>query len=122
MQMPLADGGSVIGGKPIRKSDLSPERRRLLVRMQDLDRGKIQGLVVRDCEPQRSPRPLISRDVVIGERSRPRPERARANFTLKGHLTELFEEFDRAPDGTTFTIFVQDGLPVRFRVEELDRD
>jgi len=100
----------------------SPERRRLLVRMQDLDRGKIQGLVVRDCEPQRSPRPLISRDVVIGERSMPRPERARANFTLKGHLVRLFEEFDRALDGTTFIIFVQDGLPVRFRVEELDRD
>jgi hypothetical protein len=52
----------------------------------------------------------------------PRPERARANFTLKGHLVRLFEEFDRALDGTTFIIFVQDGLPVRFRVEELDRD
>ena len=110
------------GRGPARKSDLSPERKRLVERMQDLNHGQIRGLIVRGHEPQWSPRPRIVREVVIGKRSGPRPERGQTNFTLKGHIAELCEHFDRAPDGARFTIVVQDGLPFKLSVEEPDRD
>jgi len=108
--------------KPHRKSDLSPDRRRLVERMQELNHGRIAGLVVHGHEPQWSPRPRVIRDVVIGKRSGARPERGQANFALKGHVAELCQHFDQAPDGARFTIIVQDGLPTRFSVEEPSLD
>jgi len=107
---------------PARKSNLSPERKRLVERMQELNHGRIAELVVRGHEPQWSPQPRVFREVVIGKRSGPRPERRQINFALKGHITELCEHFDTAPDGARFTIVVQDGLPFKLSVEEPDRN
>ena len=106
------------GRQQLKKSTLSPERRRLVERMQGVGHGRIENLVMRGCEPQWSPPPDVIRDVIIGERAGPHPKRQQADFGLKDHLAKLFEDFDHAQDGARYSIAIRDGLPVRFSVKE----
>ena len=101
-----------------RKADLSPPRQRLVELMQEINFGRVEDLVKRKDEPQWSPPPRVFRDVIIGKPPCPHPEWQRADFALKDHVTDFFEHFDRASEGARFTIFVRDGLPVRFTMEE----
>ena len=121
MKQPQSDGRRP-GRKPFRKSDLSPPRKRLVERMQGVGHGRIENLVMRGREPQWSPPPDVFRDVIIGKRPGPHPRRQQADFGLKNHLAELFEDFDRSQDGARYSIAIEDGLPVRFRVKEPDSD
>lgn len=105
-----------------RKSDLSPERKCLVERMQDVNYGRIADLMVQGHEPQWSPQPRVFREVVIGKPSGAHPGWDRPNFALKRNVVELCRNFDEAADGTKFSIVVEDGLPRRFTIEEPRRN
>ena len=119
MKQPQSDARRT-GRQPLRKSAASPPRRRLVERMRGLGHGRIENLVMCGHEPQWSPPPDVFRDVIIGKRSAPHPKIQQADFGLKDHLAELFDDFDRSRDGARYFISVRDGLPVRFTVKEPD--
>lgn len=100
------------------KSALSPNRQRLVDAMQQLNFGRIEGLVIRDGEPTFSPAPRLIQDIKIGSADNgPRPELGREDFALKASVIELFEHFDRLCDGTIVVVEVRYGLPFRVIVE-----
>ena len=99
------------------KSDLSPNRRRLVEAMQQLNFGRIEGLAIRAGEPTFSPAPRIVQDMKIGTDTGPRPELGREEFLLRASVIELFQHFDRLRDGTIASVEVRYGLPFRVTVE-----
>jgi hypothetical protein len=99
------------------KAALSPNRRRLVEVMQQLNFGRIEGLAIRAGEPTFSPAPRIVQDIKIGTDAGPRPELGREDFALKAPVIELFEQFDRLWDGTIESVEVRHGLPFRVIVE-----
>jgi len=107
--------------KPYMKFDLSQPRKRLVECFQELRYGRVKDLVKHDSEPEWSPPPRAVHDVIIGKRQCSHPKRQSANFALKDHVENFFWHFDRAPEGTRFTVFVEDGLPVRFLMEKPNR-
>jgi len=118
MQVQSAGDGSEVGSTSLRKSDLSGNQRRLVELMQDVNHGRIEGLIIRGREPIWSPPPRVLRDRVIGKRSGPRPERQQTNFALKDPVCELLDELRSAPDGAKFTIVLQEGLPTKLTRED----
>ena len=96
------------------KSTLSAPRQKLLRIMQQLNFGKIE-LVVLGSEPSFNPSPRITQEIkldVDAERQDPRND----NFTLKRHVTDLFDHFNQLRDGAVVTIEVRHGLPARLIV------
>ena len=98
------------------KSTLSAPRQKLLQAMQQLYFGKIENLVITGSEPLFSPAPRITQEIKLGVAEPERPGRQHDDFALKRHLIELFDHFDRLPDGTVVTIDVRHGLPARLIV------
>ncbi|MFB3883080.1 MAG: hypothetical protein ACE149_17570 [Armatimonadota bacterium] len=113
MKHEAAVGNGEPSRRPVRKSDLSTPRQRLVVSMRELGCGRVEELVKHGGEPEWTPPPRLVNDVIIGKRSRSHHGQG-ANFTLKDHVSDFFRHFDEAPEGARFTIFVQDGLPFRF--------
>ena len=97
-------------------STLSAPRQELIQLMQQLYFGKIEDLVVLSSEPSFSPAPRIIQEIKLGGSEAERPVQRNDNFTLKRHITELFDQFDRLPDGAVVTIEVRHGLPARLIV------
>jgi hypothetical protein len=103
------------------KQSLSPARRRLVELMQDVNYGRIEGLNVRDGEPELEHTPIVMRDIVFGKVNAPNPARGRDDFALKDQIVELFDLFDRERSVTVESLVVQNGLPVRMTVADLVR-
>lgn len=95
------------------KSSLTSARKHLLVLMQRLNFGRIEGLAVRGGQPVFNPVPRLLREVKFGGENGPRPESAAADFTLKVQVVELFRQLDEIGDGTVELIEVKHGLPFR---------
>lgn len=100
----------------MKKSTLSPPRRRLIELMQDVHFGTVEGLRIRQGEPQFDPPPLAVRDLVLGKFERAHPARDMADFHLKDALVDLLELFDREQDIVIDRLTIQAGLPLRVRV------
>ena len=94
----------------VRKSELSPSRRQLVEKMQDLGYGEIRQLVVIKGEPVVDPLPkIIRRHRLTGPRRREAPPRSE-DYILKEQVVNLFDDMDEMVSGM-ITIEVRDGLP-----------
>jgi hypothetical protein len=99
------------------KAALSEPRKRLLVAMQRVNFGRIEGLEVRCGEPVFQPAPRIVQDIKIGGENGPRPELSIEDFALKSAVIELFDHLSRIGDGTLESIEVKYGMPFKLVVE-----
>ena len=103
---------------PIRKSDLSPARRRLVELLQQINFGRIESLHVRGGEPVlEEPSPKIYREIKFGSENGPRAEAESRNFALKAQVVELLSELDRLGDGQIDVLTIKHGLPFGMHVE-----
>ena len=98
------------------KQSLSPNQRRLVEVMQQVNFGRIEGLHVADGQPVFDPPPRLIRDFRIGKNNAPHPALERADFVLKEEVRELFDLMAQQPHACIETLVVQDGLPVRMSV------
>ncbi len=99
-------------------ASLIPDRRRLLKQMQQINFGRIEGLVINDSQPVLTPPPRIVREIKFGGESGPRPEAAIEDFALKAQVIELLRMFDELRDGVIEVLEVKNGLPFRMSVED----
>jgi hypothetical protein len=95
------------------KSSLSPRRRALIERMQSLNFGRIEQLVVEQGEPVFGPNTRVVREHKFGGENGPRPEAALSDFPLKGQVIELFGLLDQIRDGTVDLLEIKHGVPFR---------
>ena len=86
--------------------------------MQGLNFGRIEGLVVRDGEPDFDPPPRIVREVKFCAENGPRPETAKADFALKKEVIELLDLLSNIGNGVIRFLEVKRGLPFRMTIEE----
>src|SRR5262245_27326265 len=115
---PTGAGGDSM--KPgLAKAALPEPRKRLVELMQDLNFGRIEGLVLRDGEPVVDPLPCRRREVEFCSENGPRPELVIEDFVLKAQIVELFDCFDRLQNGSIDAIEVKHGLPFRMIVTEV---
>ena len=99
-----------------RKSTLTPSRARLVEVLQAVNYGRIENLPIVDGEPTFSPPPRVVRNVLLDRDAGRRPEIAAADFVLRREVAALFEHMTTAAPGSTMTITVQAGLPVRLQI------
>src|SRR5882724_822760 len=100
------------------KSELSPERRKLLVMMSSLNFGFIYGLELQDGEPRFGPGLKVIADVKLDGQREPRPEQYLADFHLKDQHIMFFEELDRIGSGLINEISIRHGIPCRLLVNQ----
>jgi hypothetical protein len=93
-------------------STLSPGRNKLVATMRRNPYCKID-MVIRGREPSFTPAPKITREIWLGTDAATRPVADESDFSLKRVILELFEYFDKLPDGSAITIEVRHGLPTR---------
>lgn len=103
----------------VNKSDLPPAGVWLVVLMQDVNHGHIEGLTVRDGLPVRDPPPRVVRAVKFGGENEPRPEAAKVDFALKAQVRDLFAHMEAMGNGVVQCIEVKHGLPFKMTVEEV---
>jgi hypothetical protein len=103
---------------PLKKASLSPARRQLLERFQQLNFGRLEGMVVRDRQPVLDPPPTIIREVKFGAENGSRSELQADDFILKSQVVELFAAFDDLRDGVVEVLEVKHGLPFRMLIRE----
>lgn len=100
------------------KLRLSEPRRRLVEKLQEINFGRIEGLVIHDAEPVLDPMPRIVREIKFRADNGHRPEAAKEDFLLKDQVLELFAHITALGDGVIQVLEVQHGLPFRMTVEE----
>ena len=102
------------------KSSLSTQKKRLIETLQRTNYGRIENLLIRECEPVLNPPPRVVKDIKLGAADTgARPELNTEDFALKREHIELFEYFRRLGNGTIECIEVKAGLPFRLiTVEE----
>jgi len=103
----------------VAKSSLTPSQQKLLAEMQRINFGRIFDLEVRDGQPVMDPPPRVVREIKFSGDNGPRPEAAKADFTLKAQVRDLFAQLEAMGDGVIPCIEVQRGLPFRMTVEEV---
>jgi hypothetical protein len=86
--------------------------------MQELNYGRIEGLVVRGRQPRIDPAPTTIRELKFGAENGPRPERQVSDFLLKAQVVELFALFDQLEDGVIDVLEIKGGLPFRVLVRD----
>ena len=106
---------------PLRKSDLSPERRWLIEKMQQLGFGRITHLVIANGEPLCNPPPRLYRHRRLTGSNEYRSEIELDDFILKQQVVNLLAELDRSGSGVIAILEVRDGLPYGLALEEADR-
>ena len=90
----------------------------MLVKMQQLNFGRIENLVIKGGQPVLSPPPRVVREVKFGGENGPRPEASIKDFTLKAQVVELFRHMDEIRDGVIGVLEIQHGLPFRMVMED----
>lgn len=101
------------------KSALPESHRRLVELMQRLNHGRIEGLAVRNGDPEFLPPPRIVQDIKLGGDNGPRPELQRDDFVLKSQVAELFERLANMGNGIVTVIEVKHGLPFKLVIEQI---
>lgn len=102
----------------VSKSDLSPERRRLVETMQQINYGRIMSLAVHAGEPAFTPSTRIERQFKFGRDCEPRTEVPLPDFALKSKVVELLACIGTIQDGTITQLEIKGGLPFGMTVEE----
>lgn len=102
----------------LRKSDLSPARRRLVEGMQDLGFGRYKHLVIVNGDPLLNPAPRRYQDRRLTGPNRRCQEVHLADFALKEQVVHLFEEFDAIRNGVIAVLEVREGLPYNMTLEK----
>lgn len=105
--------------KPVTKSSLSPERKRLLEICQWVGFGRVEALFFEDREPRFDPPPRIVREVRFGGKNGPHPKLGTVDFSLKRQVVELFEFLDARRSGVIDVLEIQHGLPFRMIITEV---
>ena len=105
-----------------RFSQLSAPRQALVLLLQSLHFGHIDGLEVRSCEPTFSPAPTVIAEVKLDATTEPRLETHSADFELRAELTRLMEQLDLLGDGSIDRIDVRYGVPRRALIERPIRE
>jgi hypothetical protein len=113
----MGAGGNRVTGT-LSKATVPPSRRRLIELMQQVNFGRIDGLIIRDGDPLFDRPPRVIREIKLCGENGPRPELDADDFLLKAQVIELFGHFDRMGDGTIGSLEVKYGLPFRLTVEE----
>lgn len=113
-----APGGGRQDHPPRLKSDLSLNGSRLVELMQDINFGRIEGLVIEGGLPSFDPPPRIVREVKFGGENGPRPELGANDFLLKQHVIDLFTFFGELQNAVIDVLEIKHGLPFRVSVED----
>ncbi len=104
--------------KTLTLSGTTYNRRRLIQTMLEMNYGQIEGLRVVAGEPVFDPPPRIVNEVCFGKENMPHPHFQKSDFVLKRQVQELFDAMDEVGDGIIHSLAVQNGLPVRMRLEK----
>ena len=104
----------------MRRSTLTPAQCRLLDTCQEIGFGRIECLLIRDRQPQWRPAPRVLRDILLGKDEFPRRELPQRDTMLKSHFLALFRHLDGIGGTAMVSIAVQDGLPIRLTIEQLN--
>jgi len=96
---------------PITKHSLSYSRQQLLLLLQTLNFGRIEGLQIRGGEPILDPMPRRVRSIKFGGDNQTRPEALLENFVLREQHLGLLRLLDEIGDGTIAVLTCQHGLP-----------
>jgi len=104
--------------KQVTKQSLTPAQARLLSLMQEMNFGRIEGLVVVDGNPVFDPPPRIVRQVKFCSENGPRREKNMIDFNLKEQVVEFFAALSRLKNGMVESIEVKHGLPFLMNLEE----
>jgi hypothetical protein len=118
--MTKTSSSSVPRSRDPRRQDLSPNARRLLRLLQQVNFGRLRNLVIRDGEPVFDPPPRVQRDHKIGGQNGPRPEIALEDFALRKEVVEMFRHFRELGSGTIVNLEVRSGLPFLMTDEEVN--
>ncbi len=105
-------------GISVTYSALTPCRRDFVGLMQRINFGRVEDLHVRNGEPVFDPPPRVIREVKFGRENRPRPEAAKADFSLKAEVVDLFAHLEEVGNGVITRLDIQHGLPFRMAFEE----
>ena len=101
------------------KTQLTPQRQRLIELFQRINYGSIEGLSIAAGQPCFDPKPTILRDIKFGANENgPRAELAKGNFRLKASLLQLFDLLDEIRDGVLQVVEIKGGLPFRIVLRE----
>ncbi len=104
--------------KTLTLSGTTYNRRRLIQTMLEMNYGQIEGLRVVAGEPVFDPPPKIICEIHFGKENTPNPHFFKSDFVLKRQALELFDAMDGVGDGIIHSLAVQNGLPVRMRLEK----
>lgn len=96
---------------------LPPAEERLVKLMQEVNHGRIKGLVVRNGNLIFEPRPRVLRDFKPGGENGPRPETRLQDFLLKREVVDLLDFLSCLADAIV-DIEVKGGLPLKATIEE----
>jgi hypothetical protein len=99
------------------KQSLSLNKRQLLLLMQRLNFGRIEGLKIRNGEPVLDPPPRVVREVKFGGENGPRAEAGTDDFLLKSQVVDLFRQLEMLRDCTVCVLVVKHGLPFGMEME-----
>lgn len=100
------------------KDGLSPNTRRLVALIEEIDFGSIENLTVRAGEPCFDPPPRVLRTIRL--RSTSGPVQRRSQIEIKDQTFELIRHLRQLGDGKVELIEVQAGLPFRLVIEGLE--
>lgn len=100
------------------KNTLSPQRKRLVELMQNINFGHVLNIPVRSGEPHFTNSTIIEREIKFGGQNGPRPELAKSDFALKHDVMELLDMLTKLGDGIIQKLEVKNGLPTRMFVQE----
>ena len=100
------------------KSSLTPARRRMVERLQQLNFGRVEGHLVRGGEPVFGPATRVVREIKFGGENVPQPERGLDDFVVKAQVVELLRCLSEIGDGRIDVLEVKHGLPFRLILAE----
>lgn len=101
-----------------RKGALSEPRKCLVVLMQHINFGRLEGVRICDAEPVFDPQPEIVREIKFGGDNGPRPELIAEDFVLKSEVVEMFDHLDQLRNGQIESLEIKHGLPFRMLIRE----
>lgn len=100
----------------MKASSLSPARRQLLLRLQTINFGCIEGLRLQHGEPVLESATVV-REIKFGGDNTACPQSSLTDFQLKAQIIELFSHFDRINNGVVRLLEIKHGLPFKMNVE-----
>lgn len=104
----------------IRAKLLSSNRKRLVEMMQELNFGRIDLLHIKRGEPCFMPPPLVFKDIDLSSHKDNESNTCclDTDFVLKKQIVVLFDYLEKEGDCIVHSLIVQNGLPVRMKIEK----